>query len=130
LRAIAAPRLWRRAAKGRSTRSCGGAALGRARRFSGGWQQCFLATYDIVVRRADTHILAVRRSGLDIIVGACPLERLRALVETLAHEVAHTSTPRGSCCRGLGRFGAPREGPPRDRNRFLRSNEPGASVDG
>jgi AcrR family transcriptional regulator len=57
-------------------------------RFPGGKEQCFLATYDIVVRRAETHILAAGRCALDGIVGTGPLERLRALVEAFAHEVA------------------------------------------
>ena len=57
-------------------------------RFPGGKQQCFLATYDIVVRRAETHVLAAGRCGRNGIVGAGPLERLRALVEAFAREVA------------------------------------------
>ncbi len=57
-------------------------------RFPDGKQQCFLATYDIVVRRAETHILAAGRCGLDVLAGAGPLERLSALVETFAREVA------------------------------------------
>jgi AcrR family transcriptional regulator len=57
-------------------------------RFPGGKQQCFLATYDIVVRRAETHILDAGRCALEGIVGAGPLERLRALVEAFAREVA------------------------------------------
>jgi len=57
-------------------------------RFPGGKQQCFLATYDIVVRRAETHILAAGRCALEGIVGAGPLERLRALAEAFAQEVA------------------------------------------
>ena len=57
-------------------------------RFPGGKQHCFLATYDIVVRRAETHILAAGRCALEGIVGAGPLERLRALVEAFAQEVA------------------------------------------
>ena len=57
-------------------------------RFPGGKQQCFLATYDIIVRRAETHILAAGRCGRDGIVGAGPPERLRALVEAFAREVA------------------------------------------
>ena len=56
-------------------------------RFPGGKQQCFLATYDIVVHRAETHILVAVRCGLDAIAGAGPLERLRALAEAFAHEV-------------------------------------------
>ena len=57
-------------------------------RFPGGKQQCFLATYDIIVRRAETHILAAGRCGLDLATTAGPLERLRALAEAFAHEVA------------------------------------------
>jgi AcrR family transcriptional regulator len=57
-------------------------------RFPGGKQQCFLATYDIIVRRAETHILGAGRCALEGIVGVGPLERLRALVEAFAHEVA------------------------------------------
>ena len=56
-------------------------------RFPGGKQQCFLATYSIIVHRAETHILAAGRCGLDV-AGAGPPERLRALVEAFAHEVA------------------------------------------
>ena len=56
-------------------------------RFPDGKQQCFLATYDILVRRAETHILAAGRCGLDVIAAAGPLERLRALVEAFAREV-------------------------------------------
>jgi TetR/AcrR family transcriptional regulator len=57
-------------------------------RFPGGKQQCFLATYDIVVHRAETHILARGRYERDAIIGAGPLHSLRALVEGFAHEVA------------------------------------------
>jgi AcrR family transcriptional regulator len=57
-------------------------------RFPGGKQQCFLATYDIVVRRAETHILDAGRCALEGIVGADPVERLRALAEAFAREVA------------------------------------------
>jgi AcrR family transcriptional regulator len=57
-------------------------------RFPGGKEQCFVATYDIVVRRAETRILAAGRSGLDVIAGAGSLERLRVLVEAFACEVA------------------------------------------
>ena len=57
-------------------------------RFPDGKQQCFLATYDIVVRRAETHILAAGRCAMEGIVGAGPLARLGALVEAFAHEVA------------------------------------------
>jgi AcrR family transcriptional regulator len=57
-------------------------------RFPGGKQQCFLATYDIVVRRAEKHILGAGRCGLDAVVEARPLERLCALVEAFAREVA------------------------------------------
>jgi AcrR family transcriptional regulator len=54
-----------------------------------GKQQCFLATYDLIVRRAEAHILSVGRCALDGIAGASPLERLRALMEeAFAHEVA------------------------------------------
>ena len=56
--------------------------------FPGGKQQCFLATYDIVVRRAETHILNAGRCGLGAIVVAGPPERLCALVEAFAREVA------------------------------------------
>jgi AcrR family transcriptional regulator len=56
-------------------------------RFPGGKQQCFLATYDIIVRRAEMHVLTAGPCGRDGIVGAAPLERLRTLVEAFAHEV-------------------------------------------
>lgn len=56
-------------------------------RFPDGKQQCFLATYDIIVHRAEMHILGAGRCGLDAIVGAGPLERLCALVEAFAREV-------------------------------------------
>ena len=42
-------------------------------RFPDGKQQCFLATYDIIVRRAETHILRSGRCELDTIVGAPPI---------------------------------------------------------
>jgi AcrR family transcriptional regulator len=57
-------------------------------RFPGGKQQCFLATYDIIVHRAEMHLLAAGRSGRHIIVEPGPLDRLRSLVEAFAHEVA------------------------------------------
>ncbi len=57
-------------------------------RFPDGKQQCFLATYDMIVRRAETHILRSGRSGLDLLVGTRPLERLCGLVEAFAREVA------------------------------------------
>jgi AcrR family transcriptional regulator len=57
-------------------------------RFPGGKQECFLATYDIIVRRAETRILAAGRCGLDVLAGAGRLERLRAVVEAFACEVA------------------------------------------
>jgi AcrR family transcriptional regulator len=57
-------------------------------RFPGGKQQCFLATYNIILRRAEMRILVGEPWGLDIGVGAAPLERLRALVEAFAREVA------------------------------------------
>jgi AcrR family transcriptional regulator len=57
-------------------------------RFAGGKQQCFLTTYDIVVHRAETHILAAGRCGLEVTAGVGPLERLRALVTAFAQEVA------------------------------------------
>jgi AcrR family transcriptional regulator len=56
-------------------------------RFPGGKQECFLATYDIVVRRAEIRILAAGRCGLDVLAGAGQLERLRAVVEAFACEV-------------------------------------------
>jgi AcrR family transcriptional regulator len=56
-------------------------------RFPGGKQECFLATYDIIVRRAEMHILAAGGSGLDVLAGADRLERLRAVVEAFACEV-------------------------------------------
>ncbi len=56
-------------------------------RFPGGKQQCFLATPDIVVRRAERHILDAGRCGLDVIAGAGPLARLSALVDAFAREV-------------------------------------------
>jgi AcrR family transcriptional regulator len=57
-------------------------------RFPGGKQECFLATYDIIVRRAEMRILAAGRCGLDVLAGADRLERLRAVVEAFACEVA------------------------------------------
>ncbi len=57
-------------------------------RFPGGKQQCFLATYDIIVHRAETHILLAGRCELEGIVGVGPVERLRGLVEAFAHDVA------------------------------------------
>jgi AcrR family transcriptional regulator len=57
-------------------------------RFPGGKQQCFLATYEIIVRRAETHILAAGRCGLDAIMEPSPLEQLHALVVEFADEVA------------------------------------------
>jgi AcrR family transcriptional regulator len=57
-------------------------------RFPGGKQQCFLATYDIVVRRAEMRILAAGRCGLDVLAGPDRLERLRAVVEAFTYEVA------------------------------------------
>ena len=98
--------------------------------FSGGKQQCFVANYDIVVRRAETHILAARRSGLDGSGAPAHWSGCAPWWRRSRTRWPHTPTPRGSCCRGLGGFGALREGPPRDRNRFLRSNKPGASVIG
>jgi hypothetical protein len=56
-------------------------------RFPGGKQECFLATYDIVVRRAEMRILAAGRCGLDVLAGTGRLPRLRALVEAFACEV-------------------------------------------
>jgi AcrR family transcriptional regulator len=56
-------------------------------RFPAGKHECFLATYDIIVRRAEMHILAEARA-LDIPTSAGPLERLRAVVEAFACEVA------------------------------------------
>ncbi|MFI5168317.1 MAG: TetR/AcrR family transcriptional regulator [Thermoanaerobaculales bacterium] len=53
-------------------------------RFPDGKQQCFLATYDIIVRRAEMHILA----GVRCAFGVGPLERLRGVVEAFAREVA------------------------------------------
>ncbi len=66
-------------------------------RFPGGKEQCFLATYDIVVRRAGMHILTAGRCALDGVVGAGPLERLRALWRRSHTRWPHTRTPRGSC---------------------------------
>jgi AcrR family transcriptional regulator len=58
-------------------------------RFPGGKRECFLATYDIIVRRAEMHVLAAGRRGLDRPTNAGPLVgRLRAVVEAFAHEVA------------------------------------------
>jgi AcrR family transcriptional regulator len=56
-------------------------------RFPGGKQECFLATYDIMVRRAEMPILAAGRCGLDVLARAGRLPRLRALVEAFACEV-------------------------------------------
>ncbi len=97
-------------------------------RFPGGKQQCFLATYDIVVRRAETHVLAAGRWGGTASSGPARWSGCARWWRRSRARWRHTQTPRGSCCRGLGRFGAPRDGPPRDRNRFLRSRARGASV--
>jgi AcrR family transcriptional regulator len=57
-------------------------------RFPGGKQECFLATYNIIVRRAEMRILAAGRCGPDVPAGAGRLERLGAVVEAFAYEVA------------------------------------------
>jgi AcrR family transcriptional regulator len=41
-------------------------------RFLGGKQECFLATYDIIVRRAEMRILAAGWCGLDPLADAGP----------------------------------------------------------
>jgi AcrR family transcriptional regulator len=65
-------------------------------RFPGGKEECFIATYDIVVRSAQARILAAARRGPEAFSGARPparppagpLKRLRAVVQAFAHEVA------------------------------------------
>jgi AcrR family transcriptional regulator len=57
-------------------------------RFPAGKQQCFLATYDILVHRAETHILAAARCGPDPIAPSGLPQRLHALLDAFAHEVA------------------------------------------
>jgi AcrR family transcriptional regulator len=57
-------------------------------RFPGGKQDCFLATYDIIVRRAEVHVLAAGRRGSDGSTRPGQLKRLLAVVEALACEVA------------------------------------------
>lgn len=56
-------------------------------RFPGGKQECFLASYDIIVHRGEMRILAAGRCGLDVLAGAGRLERLRAVVQAFACEV-------------------------------------------
>ena len=57
-------------------------------RFPGGKQECFLATYDIVVRRAELQVLAAGGRAAGVSHGApCP-ERLHVIVAAFAHEVA------------------------------------------
>lgn len=60
-------------------------------RFPGGKEECFIATYDIIVRSAQTRILAAARRGPEVFRGArppaAPLKRLRAVVQAFAHEV-------------------------------------------
>jgi hypothetical protein len=57
------------------------------------------ATYDIIVRRAEMHILRSERSGLDLFVGASPPDRLCALVEAFAREVAAYPNAARACPR-------------------------------
>jgi AcrR family transcriptional regulator len=57
-------------------------------RFPGGKEECFIATYDIIVRSAQTRILAAARCGPNVLAHAGPLKRLCAVVQAFAHEVA------------------------------------------
>jgi AcrR family transcriptional regulator len=59
-------------------------------RFPRGKEQCFLATYDIVVHRAQAKILGVeaqRAERADLLRTMSPPRRLRALAEAFAREV-------------------------------------------
>jgi AcrR family transcriptional regulator len=98
-------------------------------RFPGGKQQCFLATYDIIVHRAETHILGTGRRELDAVFGARPLQRLSVLVETVAKEVAAYPNARAACAGGgpqaLGRRRAHALSGPDDSQN---GRSPGASV--
>ena len=97
-------------------------------RFPGGKRQCFLATYDIVVRRAETHILAAGRCALDGIVSAGPLERPRTLVEAFGHEVPHTATQHGWCWWRPRAPGRRRTHTPSARDAWSSGRSPEASV--
>jgi AcrR family transcriptional regulator len=57
-------------------------------RFPGGKQECFVATYDIIVHSAQTRILAAARRGPEVLAHAGRLNRLRAVVQAFGHEVA------------------------------------------
>ena len=60
-------------------------------RYPGGKEECFIATYDIIVRSFQRRILAAARRGPEVFQGARPplgpLRRLRAVLEAFAHEV-------------------------------------------
>jgi AcrR family transcriptional regulator len=57
-------------------------------RFPGGKEDCFLATYDIIVRRAQLNVLAAGGRAASVDLGSGRRERLHAVVEAFAHEVA------------------------------------------
>jgi AcrR family transcriptional regulator len=56
-------------------------------RFPGGKQECFLATYDIVVHRVRTRVLAALRCVPDTPARGLPTRRLQVCMEAFAHEV-------------------------------------------
>jgi AcrR family transcriptional regulator len=57
-------------------------------RFPGGKEECFLATYDIVVRRAESNILCASKREPNLNERAGRLQRMGAVVEAFATEVA------------------------------------------
>jgi AcrR family transcriptional regulator len=57
-------------------------------RFPDGKEQCFLATYDLVVHRARLRILGVGPQRPRILLGVSPRRQLRALAEEFARSVA------------------------------------------
>lgn len=57
-------------------------------RFPGGMEECLLATYDMVVRRARLRILGAGPRRLEAIGEVSSARRLRRLAEAFGHEVA------------------------------------------